>query len=59
MDKSDSTLEQVRDGIAAVVDRIREVLDRFYRSGGMTGSVVTSRLSRAPVRRERASRHGR
>lgn len=59
MDKSDSMLDQVRDGIAAVADRIREVLDRFYRSGVMTGSVVTTRLSRTAVRRKRALRHGR
>jgi hypothetical protein len=59
MDKSDSTLDQVRDGIAAVVDRIRKVLDRFYHSGVMTGSVVPVRLSPTPVRGKRASRHGR
>lgn len=59
MDKSDSTLDPVRDGMAAVVDRIREVLDRFYHSGVMTGSVVPVRLSRSPVRRKRASQHGR
>jgi hypothetical protein len=55
MDKSGSKIDQVKNGVAAVVDRIREVLDRFYRSGAMTGSVVITRLSRAPVRRKRAS----
>ncbi len=39
MDKSGSTIDQVKDGVGAVVDRAREVvndgadnLDRFYRS---------------------------
>ncbi len=54
MGKSGSTIDQVKDGVAAVVDRIREALDRFYRSGAMTGSVVTTQLSPAPVRRKRA-----
>lgn len=58
MDKSGSTIDQVKNGVAAVVDRIREVLDRFYR-GAITGSVVTTRLSRAPVPGMRASRRGR
>ncbi|HEV2851174.1 MAG TPA: hypothetical protein VHC97_00065 [Thermoanaerobaculia bacterium] len=56
MTKSGSTIDQVKDGVAAVVDRIRQVLDRFYRSGAMTGSVGTPRLSPAPVRRKGASR---
>jgi hypothetical protein len=59
MDKSGSTIDQVKNGIAAVVESIREVLHRFYRSGEMTGSVGTTRLSRAPVRRTRDSRRGR
>lgn len=58
MTKSGSTIDQVKDGIAAVVDRLREALDR-YRSGAVTGSVVTTRLSPAPVRRKHASRPGR
>jgi hypothetical protein len=59
MTKPGSTIDQVKDGVAAVVDRIRQVLDRFYRGGAMTGSVVTTRLSPAPVRRKHASRPGR
>ena len=58
MTTSDSTIDQVKDGVAAVVDRLRQVLDRFYRSGAMTGSVVTTRLSPVPVRGKRASRPG-
>lgn len=58
MTKSGSTIDQVKDGVAAVVDRIREALDRFYRGGAMAGSVVTTRLSPAPVRGKHASRPG-
>jgi hypothetical protein len=58
MTKSGSTIDQVKDGVAAVVDRIRQVLDRFYR-GAMTGSVGTTRLFPVPVRRKPASRPGR
>jgi hypothetical protein len=51
MTDSGSAIDQVKNGVAAVVDRIRQVLDRFYQGGGaLTGSVGTTRLSPVPVR---------
>jgi hypothetical protein len=55
MTTSGSTIDQVKDGVAAVLDRLRRVLDHFSPSGTLTGSVVATQLSPVPVRKKRDS----